>query len=151
VGHRHVTGQAGERLASRKLEEEGWTVLSRRWRDGTRELDLVAVREGVLAFVEVKTRRRGTPHEVLASVTPRKRREVELAAGAWLRRYRSGAGAGDGELDPGPIRRIRFDVVAVALPPGRPPALLHVEGAWIREDRSRGERRAGGARRPSSR
>jgi putative endonuclease len=130
VGHRMRTGRLGEALAARRLESEGWTLLARRWRDGPREVDLVATRGGVLAFVEVKTRRGGTVGDALASVGRAKRREVERAAAGWLAR--------EGEaLVRYRIRGVRFDVVAVILQPGRRPQVVQVPGAWVRGDRQR--------------
>jgi putative endonuclease len=116
-------GRDGEELAARHLEARGWRILARNWRDGPRELDLVAFRAGVLAVVEVKARSGdacGTPLEAL---TPRKRREIELAAGAWLR--------AEAERCRG-IRFVRFDAVSVYLRPGVPPHVEHLEDAWRR-------------------
>jgi putative endonuclease len=127
------TGRLGEALAARHLEAEGWTILDRGWRDGPREIDLVARREGTLAFVEVKTRTGSSEASdsdaagaaALGSVTPRKRRELERAAAAWL---------GARGHEHGPFRRVRFDVVAVLLAPGLRPRIVHVPGAWVRGD-----------------
>lgn len=49
-------GDYGERLAVRYLHEHGLTILDRNWRCARGELDIVAVDEAALAFVEVKTR-----------------------------------------------------------------------------------------------
>ena len=38
------------------LEADGWTVLARRLRTDAGEIDVVAERDGLLAFVEVKAR-----------------------------------------------------------------------------------------------
>ncbi len=132
MGHRMRTGRRGEALAAEMLEGKGWTVLARCWRDGPRELDLVAVRSDTLLFVEVKTRRGGTLGDALAAVTPAKRREVERAAAGWLRTEGVRIRATH------PFRRVRFDVVAVHLLPGVEPALAWVEGAWVRGDRESG-------------
>jgi len=129
VGHRMRTGRRGEALAAEMLEGSGWTLLARCWRDGPRELDLVAIRSGTLVFVEVKTRRGGSLADALAAVTPAKRREIERAASTWLRTE------GVRIRETLPLRRVRFDVVAVLLPPGARPRLEWVEGAWVRGDR----------------
>jgi Holliday junction resolvase-like predicted endonuclease len=49
-------GDRGEELASRHLESRGWIIVSRNFRMGRKEIDLVARRGEVVAFVEVKTR-----------------------------------------------------------------------------------------------
>ena len=54
--HNQVLGFRGERIAERWLERKGWRVLQRRFRDGHRDLDLIAERQGTVAFVEVKAR-----------------------------------------------------------------------------------------------
>ncbi len=119
-------GREGEALAARYLEARGWRVLDRNWRDGPRELDLVAQRDGVLAFVEVKTRGEGSWGHPLDALTRRKRREVERAARAWLRREPEiprAAGVG-------PPVQIRFDAVVVRLEATGEPGVLHVPDAW---------------------
>jgi putative endonuclease len=132
VGHRMRTGRRGESLAAEMLEGEGWIILARCWRDGPRELDLVAMQSGTLLFVEVKTRRAGTLGDALAAVTPAKRREIERAAAAWLRT--EGARIRTSH----PFRHVRFDVVAVLLLSGAQPRLAWVKGAWVRGDREAG-------------
>lgn len=49
-------GHLGERLAGRYLARRGWHILARNWSGAGGEIDIVALRAGVLAFVEVKTR-----------------------------------------------------------------------------------------------
>ena len=64
------------------MERKGWTVLSRNWRGGGGELDLVVARNACLRFVEVKTRSvSGSP--VDESVNGAKRRRLVRAAQAW--------------------------------------------------------------------
>jgi putative endonuclease len=47
---------AAENAACAVLEGEGWTVLGRRVRGAAGEIDLVAEKAGLLAFIEVKAR-----------------------------------------------------------------------------------------------
>ena len=95
-------GRAGEEEAARFLEARGLSVLDRNVRAGGGEIDLVALEEGAVVFVEVKWRRdasRGAPAE---AVTPLKRRRLLSAARAWLAGNPSRA-----------AREVRFDVVAI--------------------------------------
>jgi len=118
-----ITGRLGEAMAARYLETEGWSIVERRWRDGPRELDLIAVRREVLIFVEVKTRRSEDLDGLLQAVTSSKRKDLQRAAGAWLMRFGSEFAR---------FSEIRFDVMGVQLLPGEKPRFLHIEGAWQR-------------------
>ena len=77
-------GRAAEEAAARYLVRDGWTLLGRNVRIGRGELDLIARRGDVLAFVEVKARRTaayGAPED---AVDARKRRKVARLAELWL-------------------------------------------------------------------
>ena len=110
--------RAGEDIAARYLSARGWRILGRNVRCGRAgEIDIVAERGGVLAFVEVKTRRTdafGTPRE---AVTWRKQVRIRSLARAYLMRVRPRADA------------IRFDVVEVRSG-GPKPGVTHIEGAF---------------------
>ena len=110
-------GDRGEEIAARHLSAGGWTVLTRNFRMGRKEIDLVARRGEVVAFVEVKTRAGLGYGHPLESITARKRREIAQVAGAWIERF---GAAGD---------VYRFDAVAV-LVRGAEPEVEHVEDAW---------------------
>ncbi|MBW8271203.1 YraN family protein [Caldovatus aquaticus] len=94
-------GRAAEARAAVALAREGWTILARRVRTGAGELDLVAERDGLLAFVEVKARPRLA--EAAAALSPRQRARLMAAAEAWL-----AANPGHGAAG------MRFDVMLVA-------------------------------------
>jgi len=114
----HLRGRRGEELAARHLEARGWTILARNHRFGHKEVDLIARKGDVVAFVEVKTRTGPGFGHPLEAITWRKRREVGAVARAWLRAH------------PQPGLRLRFDAVAVFMEPGRRPRVEHVKGAW---------------------
>lgn len=116
---RQELGRTGEALAARHLERRGWRILARNFRSGHKELDLVVRKGGILAFVEVKTRRGRSFGHPLDAITRRKRREVAAAARGWLRDH------------PQPPRTVRrFDAVAVSLEAGGGIRIEHVEDAW---------------------
>lgn len=70
---RRRTGATGEALARRVLERAGYRVLSCNYRCRYGELDLVAEERGIIAFVEVKTRRGGAFGLPALAVTRAKR------------------------------------------------------------------------------
>lgn len=100
---RQALGDLGERLAARWLRSRGWRLLERRFRSGHRDLDLVMVREGVVAFIEVKTRRRAEFGDPVEAVGWRKQRELSRSAQVWVDRH---GRAGES---------YRFDVVGILI------------------------------------
>lgn len=104
-------GRRAERLAAWWLRLKGWRILAVRARTPVGEVDLVARRGRVLAFVEVKAR--ATEAEAALALDEYRLRRVVRAAEALAPRY---AREGDS---------IRID--AVFLVPGRwPRHLSHV-------------------------
>ncbi len=101
---RQTLGRAAEDAAARHLQERGWRLLARNVRIGRGELDIIARRGPVLAFVEVKARRTGTCGTPEDAVDPRKRRQIARLAELWLS-ARPWALAG--------VSDVRFDIVAV--------------------------------------
>lgn len=101
-------GTTGERLAEAYLAKHcGQVLLARNWRnpaDQREEIDLVMSEGTVLVFVEVKARVTGALVPGYYAVTPKKKRVLRRACGAYLRRLRSR-----------PLT-FRFDVVEVELP-----------------------------------
>lgn len=118
MGAGHELGRKGEALAAELLEANGWRILARNFRFRRKEIDLIARRDGIVAFVEVKARAGPAFGHPLEAVTWAKRREIETAARAWVARYGR------------PADVYRFDTVAVLFGEGEPPRLLHVEDAW---------------------
>ncbi len=93
-------GRAAESRVAAALEREGWAILARRVRTEAGELDLIAERQGLLAFVEVKARPRLA--EAAEAVSPRQRARLMAAAEAWLAANPGRGAAG-----------MRFDVMLV--------------------------------------
>ena len=84
---RHQRGLAAEEQAIRYLQSRGWEILEHRFRAGRIELDVVARRGHLVAFVEVKARRGAAFGSPLEAVTGAKRREIVKAARVWMDRH----------------------------------------------------------------
>ncbi|MBO9574616.1 MAG: YraN family protein [Sphingobium sp.] len=105
-------GRQGERIAGWWLRLKGWSILARRVRTPAGEVDLIARRGAMVAFVEVKARASGaTLHE---SIDERRLSRVAMAAESLAHLY----------LKPGDDMRI--DVILLA--PGQRPR--HLENVW---------------------
>jgi putative endonuclease len=98
-----ASGEDGEAVAARYLEDRGGRILARRFRVRGGEVDLVAEIDGLVAFVEVKTRSAGAMDDGRSAVTSAKRQRLTRAAGLYLARY---------GLDRRPCR---FDVISVVV------------------------------------
>ncbi len=83
-------GQRGEGIAARYLESHGWRILARGYRVRGGEIDLVAARDGMLALVEVKTRRNRILDDGRGAVGGAKQRRLTRAAGLFLASRRLG-------------------------------------------------------------
>jgi len=115
--HNQRLGALGERIAERWLLRQGWRILHRRFRDGHRDIDLVAERHGTVAFVEVKARTGFDFGDPVEAVHWRKRREMRRSARMWITRH--------GRLE----ESYRFDVIGVAIVGGLV-RVRHVENAF---------------------
>lgn len=80
-------GEVGERIAERWLTRAGWRVLSRRFRNGHRDIDLVVEQNGTVAFVEVKARRDDHFGGPVEAVNWQKRIELSRSARVWIDRH----------------------------------------------------------------
>jgi putative endonuclease len=112
-------GREAEEIAASWLSARGYRILARNHALRLGEVDLVCEGEGVLCFVEVRSRSGeayGGPEE---TVDRRKARRVALAAGDWAERNPDAARGRD----------LRFDVVAVTFAEGSP-RVAHFPGAF---------------------
>jgi putative endonuclease len=116
---RHRRGYSGERAAIAYLLRLGWRIEAHRFRFGHHDLDLIARRGSLVAFIEVKTRRSSRFGRAAEAVGRRKRVVLERLAELW--RVRFGV-AGD---------RFRFDLITVESGiSSTSPQVTHIEDAW---------------------
>ena len=99
----------------------GFAVEARNWRTRQGEIDLIARRDGLIVFCEVKCRvanRAG--RDPLESVHPSKQAQVRRMAGRWLI-----------EREHPRVRDLRFDAIGITLSPdGKLLRLDHLEAAF---------------------
>jgi putative endonuclease len=106
-------GREGEAEAAMFLAAQGWRIVAERVRTRAGEIDLIARRTGLVAFVEVKWRARAA--SLGDAIDERRLKRVAAAVECVWQDY-----ATQGE-------DIRIDVILLA--PGRKPT--HIENAWM--------------------
>jgi len=112
-------GRWGEEIAAQYLWRKGYRVVNRDWKCGHRDLDIVAISpEGVLAIVEVKTRRNNSLIDAEEAVTYNKIRSLTVAANAYIKMHRIDA-------------EVRFDIIAVTGTPETETTVKHIEDAFM--------------------
>jgi putative endonuclease len=119
-------GRRGEQMAARELERAGYTVVERNYRTREGELDIVARRQPVLVFCEVKTIvARGSgrgPAYPLEAVGNAKRAQVRRIARSWMSEHAALARG---------CPSVRFDAIGITLSTqGELLSLEHVENAF---------------------
>jgi len=114
---RKKTGEDGERRASEYLAGCGYAIVARNWRTRYGEIDIIASKDDVLVFVEVKTLPNGTRDMLVKELGPAKRRRILKTSKCFLinhRQYNDSC--------------IRFDVIVVDMPDF--PPVYHIENAF---------------------
>ena len=112
-------GYQGEMIAERLLQESGYKILERNWRFSRAEVDIIAMEEDVLVFVEVKTRSSaifGKPEE---SISPKKEALLRDAAAVYMEQI-------------GHEWEIRFDIVSITIK-GNGYSIEHFKDAFFSE------------------
>ena len=95
------TGLSAESKAAAYLMAKGYRILQKRFRTPYGEIDLVARKRSLIAFVEVKAR--ASLDDAAYAVTPRQQRRIVDAAQAWLMAHPEHA-----EFE------LRFDAILIA-------------------------------------
>ena len=118
MSRQKIFGKFGEDCAANFLESEGYKIVARNFRIRSAEIDIIAQKDNVIVFVEVKARsdiRHGLPSE---AVTVRKQKKIIEAAGVFLQDENFSECA------------CRFDVVEVYLRGELVEEINHIENAF---------------------
>ena len=111
-------GKEGESLACGYLSGRGYEVEICNWRSGHYEIDIIATKEGILHFVEVKTRHNltfGYPEE---GVSKKKFNNLKKAASCFLFQYPN-------------IRKIQFDILSILREKDKPIEYFLIEDVYM--------------------
>lgn len=109
-------GDKGEALAAVYLIEHGYTIIETNWTWERFELDIVAAKDQVMVFVEVKTRYSNTYGEPWEAVNKGKRKRICAAADAYIQQF-------------GITHEPRFDIISI-LKIGSKSTIQHIEEAF---------------------
>jgi putative endonuclease len=118
VSQRQQTGVRGEDLVAAHLERQGFEIVARNARVGRLELDVIAHRDGMLVFCEVRTRSRDSFLDPILTIDREKVRRLRTAAALWLRANQVFA------------EQLRFDAASVVLGSVGEPKLEYYESAF---------------------
>jgi putative endonuclease len=117
--YRRWFGTRSERGAARYLKALGYRIVARNFSCKLGELDLVALDNGTIVFVEVRSTERGDVARPAASVDAAKQQRLTRLALYFLQKKRLLNHAA------------RFDVVCIAWPPGeKTPTIEHFKNAF---------------------
>ena len=111
-------GALGESIVARHLAQQGYRLLTRNYRAGRQEIDLVVEDGTELVFIEVKTLSNTHTLHPESAVTPAKQQHLLAAAAHFLQE--------NGLHD----TLCRFDVVAVSLDDPARPSITHLKDAF---------------------
>ena len=107
-----LLGREGEDRAAQFLMKKGYRILDRNYRTRNGEIDLIALHEGTVVFVEVKTRTNDAFGSPELAVNAQKQGRIVKAALGYIKCKK---------LHQVPCR---FDVVAISSSAGRPVELI---------------------------
>ena len=109
-------GATGEQLAREFLAQEGYAILETNWRYLSHEVDIIALKGDILAFVEVKTRNSRFLGEPEIFVSRTQQRSYISVADAYVRQYNR-------------QEEVRFDIISIVLN-SKEHSVKHIEGAF---------------------
>ncbi len=81
---RNKTGVWGEIFAARYLRDNGFEIISSNYVCRFGEIDIIAEKDGIIHFVEVKTRNKDSSVRPMEAVDTGKQKRIEMAAKNFL-------------------------------------------------------------------
>lgn len=79
-----VSGQKAETAVAAHLKNQGFKIVVQNWRTPLCEVDLIASKDGIVYFVEVKYRSHDRQGDGFSYITPSKLRRMNFSAEIWV-------------------------------------------------------------------
>lgn len=118
MAHHNTTGSLGEAMAVKYLADKGYTIIEKNWRHKNWEVDIIALKENILHFIEVKTRRTSTFGFPEDDVSKKKIKNLAGSAEEFLLIY--------------PVwKQIQFDVLSITIEKNKQPEYFFIEDVYI--------------------
>lgn len=114
---RKIKGNVGENRATTFLLKNGYSIVERNFRIRYGEIDIIASKNDILVFFEVKTMPNGSPELLSHVLNLKKRQKIIITAKNFLlknEKYKN--------------HYIRFDVIVIDMP--NFPEIYHIENAF---------------------
>lgn len=130
-GRKNRLGRYGENLAVKHLLKRGYYIWKRNWAVRSGEIDIIAIQEHTLVFVEVKTRLKDVAptFDPFDAVDNNKIKHIQKVSESFLEKYHA-------KLRYRRINQIRFDIIGVIVSSKlndfwlRKESLIHYENAF---------------------
>ena len=106
-------GKWGEEVATAYLRDKGYIIVERDWHSQHRDLDIIALDDGVMVFIEVKTRQSDAFAYPDQTITRKKLQNLQLAINHYVKSNKV-------------TRRFRIDIITVIGDGDKKPEIRHL-------------------------
>lgn len=113
----NLIGVYGEHLAAKFLRDDNYEIKAANFKTYNGEIDLIAEKNGVICFVEVKTRQIGGMTAPADAVNVHKQENIKSAASVYLSKWANNA-------------EHRFDIIEVFLDDKEVEKITHLKNAF---------------------
>ena len=113
----NLLGVFGEQYAARFLRKEGYEIWSANYKTNVGEIDIIAQKDGVVCFVEVKTRQAGGMFSPAEAVDLKKQENVKSSAANYINKYSV-------------KNKVRYDIIEVLVNGSSLSEINHIKNAF---------------------
>jgi len=118
MSRHHKTGIAGEELAVKYFSDKNYSILHRNWRFGNWEVDIIASKDNVLHFIEVKTRKSTTYGYPEEDAGVKKITNLINAAEEFMEQYPE-------------WENLQFDILSILIENNKEPEFFLIEDVYV--------------------